>query len=110
MDWFFIVSLLMSGAGLLWGAFMCVVSFKSKNKERSKVCYTKHPSFAQFREEVEQSYQKQIKLVNDGDIKMNILSNDSDGDNEMHIMNNFKKMIQSSMFVIIADVKGDFEI
>lgn len=41
---------------------------------------------------------------------MNILTNDSNDDNEMLIMNNFKKMIDSSMFDVIARVKGDFEI
>ena len=110
MNWFFIISLLIGSVVLGW-ALIVLVLFLVSNKKAQTAAFNRTKKCAdQFRYEVEESYKRQIKLVNDGDIKMNILTNDSEGDNEMHIMNHFRRMIQSSMFDVVVGVKGDLEI
>ena len=110
MNWFFIVSSLTGGVILCWALVVLVLFIVSNRKAKTASCNGTKKCATQFRVEVEESYQKQIKLVNDGDIKMNILTNDSDGDNEIRIMNNFKRLIQSPMFDVVVCVKGDLEI
>lgn len=91
MDWFLIVSLIMIVIMAIWSIVIVMLFIQSRRKKKTTFVREIQTNPKVFRKEVEESYKKQICLVNSGDIKMNILTNDSNDDNEMLIMNNLKK-------------------
>lgn len=98
--------------GILVALLVCslifLVSFIKERRSIKKTtrCFNKY----EFDEIVSAGYIKQNQNLKSGDIKMNILTNDAKGNNEILIMDKFRKMLNSSMFDELSKISGDSDL
>lgn len=106
MDIFLIFLVIICSSLLLMALITCFCFFSKKIKKNTQV--KKNDEL--FDEIVRLGYENQSKNLKSGNIKMNILTNDFEGDNELLIMQKFNKLISSNMFDELYKINGDTDL
>lgn len=89
-------------------ALIFLFSFLKAKKSASKMRIDLNKY--EFDDVVSEGYVRQRQNLKTGDIKMNILANDAQGNNEILIMDKCRKMLSSPMFDQISEINGDSDL
>ena len=101
MDLFVLLSILILAVVIIANLITLVYFLNQRKKRKQEQNLLKTQLCSQFQEIVNSSYAIQNANLMNGEIKMNILTNDSVGDNELLILKKSKKLLNSDMFDFI---------
>lgn len=101
MDLFVLLSILILAIVIIANLITLIYFLNQRKKRKQEQNLLKTQLCSQFQEIVNSSYAVQNANLMNGEIKMNILTNDSVGDNELLILKKSKKLLNSDMFDFI---------
>jgi len=95
---------------ILLSAVLIYDCYKQNKNVYSKRNVKKYIKDSNFSEIVNKSYDTEINNIEKGSIKLNILTNDTKNNNELFILDKFKKFKDKKIFVdLFYKVNGDID-